>query len=197
MTETNAQKQLNLEATTAVVETLLLALDDARKDASIRLDPRRRAQMGQFLTPSSIATFMAGMLDCRKSTVRILDPGAGAGSLCAALVLTLCERPKRPATIAVTAYEIDPVLVGYLRQTLDRCRSVRTLGSRFMRALSTRIFSKQASRGLLAIFSEWGSRSVSTARFSILPTERSAPSRGNARSFVHSGWKQPACTRAS
>jgi len=63
------------------------------------------------------------MFDCRKSQVRILDPGAGAGTLCAALVLTLCQRPTRPATIAVTAYEIDPLLVGYLRETLDQCRT--------------------------------------------------------------------------
>jgi adenine-specific DNA-methyltransferase len=80
--------------------------------------------MGQFLTPSPIATFMAEMFRCRKSEVRILDPGAGAGSLCAALVLTLCQRPTRPASIAVTAYEIDPLLVGYLRRTLDQCNAV-------------------------------------------------------------------------
>ncbi len=149
VTETNAQKQLSLEATTAAVETLLLELDGARKDASIRLDRRRRAQMGQFLTPSSIATFMAGMLDCRKPTVHILDPGAGAGSLCAALVLTLCERPKRPATIAVTAYEIDPVLVGYLRQTLDRCRSVCTdAGVSFHARLVDQDFLEAGAKGL-------------------------------------------------
>lgn len=124
VTETNAQKQRIPAATTAAVENLLRAVEDARKDASTRLDARRRAQMGQFLTPSPIATFMAGMFDCDKSTVRILDPGAGAGSLCAALVLTLCERAKRPAAIAVTAYEIDPLLIGYLRQTLDRCKAV-------------------------------------------------------------------------
>jgi adenine-specific DNA-methyltransferase len=120
---TSARKHGLREATTGGAEALLLAVDDVRKEASARLDPRRRAQMGQFLTSSPIATFMAGMFDCRKSEVRILDPGAGAGTLCAALVLTLCQRPKRPATIAVTAYEIDPLLVGYLRETLGRCRT--------------------------------------------------------------------------
>jgi adenine-specific DNA-methyltransferase len=124
VTETNAQTQPNSEATTAAVESSLLALDDARKEVSALIDPRRRAQMGQFLTPSAIATFMARMFDCRNPTVRILDPGAGAGSLCAALVMTLCERARRPSAIAVTAYEIDPLLIGYLRQTLDRCKAV-------------------------------------------------------------------------
>jgi adenine-specific DNA-methyltransferase len=148
VTGTNADKQRSPEATTAAVETLLLSLDDVRKE-STRLDRRRRAQMGQFLTPSSIATFMAGMLDCRKPTVRILDPGAGTGSLCAALVLTICERPKRPATIAVTAYEIDPVLVGYLRQTLDRCRRACTdAGISFHARLVDQDFLEAGAKGL-------------------------------------------------
>jgi adenine-specific DNA-methyltransferase len=120
---TNVRKEPNAAATTGAEASLLRVLDDVRKDAAARLDPRSRAQMGQFLTPSPIATFMAEMFRCRKSEVRILDPGAGAGSLCAALVLTLCQRPTRPASIAVTAYEIDPLLVGYLRRTLDQCNA--------------------------------------------------------------------------
>lgn len=149
MTETNARKQLNPEATTADVERLLPALDDARKDASTRLDPRRRAQMGQFLTPSPIATFMAGMFDCGKPTVRILDPGAGAGSLCAALVLTLCERPRPPASIIVAAYEIDPILLGYLRQTLDGCRlACAAAGISFEARLADQDFLEAGGSGL-------------------------------------------------
>jgi adenine-specific DNA-methyltransferase len=119
----NAKKHPFREAAATTADSLLLAVDDARKDASARLNSRRRSQMGQFMTPGPIATFMAKMFDCRESRIRILDPGAGAGTLCAALVLTLCQRPTRPTTIVVTAYEIDPLLVGYLRQTLDRCRS--------------------------------------------------------------------------
>lgn len=149
VTETNAQKQRSPEATTAAVEKLLPALDDARKDASARLDPRRRAQMGQFLTPSPIATFMAGMFDCGKPTVRILDPGAGAGSLCAALVLRLCERPRRPASIIVTAYEIDPILVGYLRQILDRCqRACADAGISFQARVVDQDFLEAGANGL-------------------------------------------------
>jgi adenine-specific DNA-methyltransferase len=121
---TNAREHKLQDATTGGAGSLLLAVDDFREEASVRLDPRRRAQMGQFLTPSPIATFMASMFYCRKSEVRILDPGAGAGSLGAALVLALCQRPKHPAKIALTAYEIDPLLVVYLRKTLERCQVV-------------------------------------------------------------------------
>jgi len=34
----------------------------------------------------------------------------------------MCQRRRRPTAIALTAYEIDPLLVDYLRETLDRCR---------------------------------------------------------------------------
>ena len=111
------------EITTSSVDSLLRSIEASRKEASLQLDPRRRVQMGQFLTPGPVATFMASMFDCKTPLVRILDPGAGTGSLSAALVLALCQRSRRPTAIALTAYEIDPLLVGYLRETLDRCRA--------------------------------------------------------------------------
>jgi adenine-specific DNA-methyltransferase len=108
---------------TGGVDSLLPMTEASRKEASLRLDPQRRVQMGQFLTPGPVAAFMAGMFDCKGPLVRILDPGAGTGSLSAAMVLALCQRLQRPTAIALTAYEIDPLLVGYLRETLGRCRA--------------------------------------------------------------------------
>jgi len=105
-------------------ESLLPWIEAARGEASRQLEPRRRALMGQFLTPASVATFMAGMFDCSKPVVRILDPGAGLGSLSAAFVLAMCRRPHRPQSIELTAYEIDPLLIRYLHKTLDLCRAV-------------------------------------------------------------------------
>src|SRR6266516_956549 len=112
------------EITSSSADALLSSIEAARRDASIRLDTRRRALMGQFLTPASVATFMAGMIECTKPAVRILDPGAGLGALSAAFVAAMCHRPQRPNAIALTAYEIDPLLVGYLRETLDLCRAM-------------------------------------------------------------------------
>ena len=67
--------------------------------------------MGQFLTPASVATFMAEMFESKKEVVRVLDPGAGLGSLSAAFVRAMCRKRKRPSAIALTAYEIDPSLI--------------------------------------------------------------------------------------
>ncbi len=110
------------ETTKSSTDWLLSSVEAARVDASLRLDPRRRVLMGQFLTPASVATFMARMFECQKHIVRLLDPGAGVGSLSAAFVAEMCRRPLRPDVIILTAYEIDPLLVGYLRKTFDLCR---------------------------------------------------------------------------
>jgi 2-polyprenyl-3-methyl-5-hydroxy-6-metoxy-1,4-benzoquinol methylase len=41
---------------------------------------------GQFLTPSPIAEFMASLFEIHRSEVHLLDAGAGAGALSAALI---------------------------------------------------------------------------------------------------------------
>ena len=104
-------------------DSLLAAVDARRRDAAQRLDPRRRVLMGQFMTPASVAAFMAGMFESLKDVIHVLDPGAGVGSLSAAFVASMCQRPRRPDAIALTAYEIDPMLIGHLRATLDLCRA--------------------------------------------------------------------------
>jgi len=117
-----------MKAAEAVVESrtaaLLTAVETTRREVARRLDSRRRALMGQYFTPISVATFMARMVECRKPIVHILDPGAGIGSLSAALVAEMCRGPVLPEVIALTTYEIDPTLIGYLRATLDLCRKV-------------------------------------------------------------------------
>lgn len=97
-------------------------VDFFRLDASRKLDPERKESLGQFLTPAPVARLMASMPDYGDVVVRILDPGAGVGSLFAACVAELFNRPKRPQEIRVTAYEVDPVLAEYLPETFELCR---------------------------------------------------------------------------
>lgn len=55
-------------------------------------NPRsRQERLGQFLTAAPVADFMASMFMSLPMTVRLLDAGAGAGSLTAAFVSRLCE----------------------------------------------------------------------------------------------------------
>jgi adenine-specific DNA-methyltransferase len=99
-------------------------VDLLRLDAGRKLDPHNRAALGQFMTPAPIARLMAGMLRCASEEVSLLDAGAGIGSLLGAVVEALCARPRPPRAIRVTAYEIDPVLVTYLKDTLQLCAAI-------------------------------------------------------------------------
>ncbi len=103
---------------------LLDRVDLLRLDIGRRLQPARRAAMGQFFTPASIASFMAELSERSGGEVRFLDPGAGLGSLSAAWVAHACEIERGPALIHLTAYEADSHLAEYLRHTIKECEAV-------------------------------------------------------------------------
>src|SRR2546421_4089793 len=95
-----------------------LQADDLRRTASDQLDPMRRASLGQFMTPSAIATFMASLFQRWPDDARLLDPGAGIGSLSEAFARRYLEKKPRGARLRVTAYEIESLLAGYLTEHL-------------------------------------------------------------------------------
>src|SRR5438045_2581597 len=86
-----------------------------------------RTQFGQFMTPAPVASFMAGLLRTRRRQLRILDPGAGVGTLTAAVVDQLLAREIPPDEIAAVCFEVDSRLFAKLEKTVavcrDRCRS--------------------------------------------------------------------------
>ncbi|NCQ36434.1 SAM-dependent methyltransferase, partial [bacterium] len=98
---------------------LIESVDRARLEVSPTLDPKRRSKLGQFMTPGRIAAFMAAMFENMPTTVRLLDAGAGMGALTAAFVTEACRRADRPASITVTAYEVDPQMAGILDGTMQ------------------------------------------------------------------------------
>jgi adenine-specific DNA-methyltransferase len=97
-------------------------VDFLRLDAGRKQGKERKAELGQFLTPAPIARLMASMFTLSASTLRILDAGAGVGSLFAACVAEVCQRENRPERLSVTTYEVDPMLLEYLHDTFDICR---------------------------------------------------------------------------
>jgi adenine-specific DNA-methyltransferase len=106
-----------------VARPLLVDRVDLRRiEASRRLRPARRSELGQFMTPKSVATFMASLFGPLPESARVLDAGAGVGSLVAAFAAEACSRTRRPKTIDATAFELDPPLASHLRTTLEECR---------------------------------------------------------------------------
>lgn len=107
----------------AAPATLVARLEQRRLQARGQLDPQKRATYGQFMTPYRVAQFMARLLQMHRSDeVRLLDAGAGIGSLTAAFVETYCGHHTPGRHLRVTAYEIDPALTASLRHTLRDCQ---------------------------------------------------------------------------
>jgi len=100
---------------------LLAEVDFCRAVASLKLKQDKKESMGQFLTPASVAELMAGMFNrLDLPEISLLDAGAGIGSLLAAFVNRVCQQ-QQTSSLHVVAYEIDPFLIEYLRQTLKLC----------------------------------------------------------------------------
>lgn len=107
-------------------------VDAIRARISPKLDAKRRAELGQFLTPEPVAREMAAMFGKLPKDVRLLDAGAGIGSLTAAFVAEALARNERPRSISVTAFEVDPALAELLSHTFDECREAcKSAGVRF------------------------------------------------------------------
>ncbi|PZT72608.1 SAM-dependent DNA methyltransferase [Streptomyces sp. AC1-42W] len=102
----------------------LVARTEARRqESSASLDSKERAKLGQYFTPAPAADFIASLARLDEAEpIRVLDPGAGAGSLTASAVARILQlRPG--ARISVTACEIDPQLHDTLATTLGDCAS--------------------------------------------------------------------------
>lgn len=84
----------------------------------------KRHLLGQFLTPDPVAAFMASLFETPCRTINLLDAGAGAGALSAALVRKVCASGYKPKAIAVTAYELDSALLPALRENCALCESL-------------------------------------------------------------------------
>ena len=80
--------------------------------------------MGQFFTPPPVAKLMASMLTERPQNLTIIDPGAGVGSLSAALIAEVSRWDQKPQSITLAAYEIEPLLIDYLHSALKEFTEV-------------------------------------------------------------------------
>ncbi len=93
-----------------------LALDQVGRKASSLLDSKRRSDLGQYMTPTPIAAFMASLFSCN-GKARLLDAGAGVGSLTSAF---LDKALREGTSVDAETWEIDDTLRCHLKDTLDQ-----------------------------------------------------------------------------
>lgn len=113
-----------------------------------------RSSLGQVFTPAPLARLMAGLIELPRSDITLLDPGAGIGMLSAAAVVSLCERAEPPASITVTACEVDQRLLPHLTATLAACAELcASTGVRFDSTIIADDFLTFAAAQLEPLFS--------------------------------------------
>lgn len=93
-------------------------LDIQRLAVSKMLDKEKRSELGQFMTPTDIADFMASQFDYWPDEINLLDPGAGIGSLTEAFTQQFFQRAKPKSKLSITAYEIEDSLIDKLANNL-------------------------------------------------------------------------------
>ena len=119
------------------------------KISAIETPRSRQEELGQFLTPLPVARFMASMFGALPKTVRLLDAGAGAGSLTAAFVFRLCEKHEGVRAIEATLYELDPEILDARSATMRECqRRCTDVGIRFTFTIHSADFIQDMSASL-------------------------------------------------
>ena len=90
-----------------------VVIDDIRLQVNLKLDPKNKSKLGQFMTPSVIADYMASLFDKGASNVKLLDCGAGIGSLSISAIKELKD------ISLLDLWEIDPIMQEQLEKNVQ------------------------------------------------------------------------------
>lgn len=102
-------------------ERLIERTERRRTSVAESLDAHDRTRRGQYFTPAPVAEFLAELLDFPATgRLVVLDPGAGTGSLSAA-VAARAVRERATCELHCVAFEADESLEGPLARTLADC----------------------------------------------------------------------------
>src|SRR6266496_2075511 len=152
----------------------LLARSEGRRvQALTSLPSDRRVKLGQFFTPEPVADLISRMIDVDRLPVslRLLDPGAGTGSLTAAVFARLL-RDGRARSVEAVAYEVDDRLLEALEDTLSDCvGTARHAGFRVRTEVRGDDFIAAAVAGLLGsggLFCIDGTNSLTAQGFDLI-----------------------------
>ena len=106
-------------------------IDERREAIALATPARHKSLYGQFMTPGPIAQFMAGMFaPLAGKQIKLLDAGAGIGSLTAAVALRAIK--EKIFSLECEAWEIDTKLHQPLTATLTACAElVQEYGGEF------------------------------------------------------------------
>ncbi|AJP60127.1 SAM-dependent methyltransferase (plasmid) [Pandoraea vervacti] len=118
--------------------------DRVRRDVAPCIAQRRKSALGQFMTPASVARFMASLFPpSTLQTCRLLDAGAGVGALSCAFLDRWLAGGFGFEAVEATAYEVDATLRAHLSQHLRSYSQVKA------EVLAEDYIERAAAEGLL------------------------------------------------
>lgn len=106
---------------------MLSAVEIQRVKLSHSTPAKKKSQFGQFFTPEKTAAFMVSLFPDGNSISRLLDAGAGIGSLSAAFLARWRSGGFRFRKVELDAFELDHELIPYLSSTLTSYNHGRDL----------------------------------------------------------------------
>lgn len=98
----------------------MLPIEQTRLHLSQKTEAKKKSQFGQFFTPAKTAAFMVSLFPDATGSCRLLDAGAGIGSLSDAFLERWRCGGFHFQQVALDAIEIDNTLHLYLRETLEK-----------------------------------------------------------------------------
>lgn len=88
-----------------------------RRTVAKATDRKKKSRLGQFMTPATVAKFMASLFEIpTKGEISLLDAGAGLGALTSAFL----ERVPANVKTRSEAFEVDPEIAFHLAEVLQR-----------------------------------------------------------------------------
>ncbi|WP_350132242.1 Eco57I restriction-modification methylase domain-containing protein [Nitrosomonas sp.] len=99
---------------------MLSAVEQKRIYVSRSTNAQKKSQFGQFLTPEKIAKFMASLFPAANGICRLLDAGAGIGSLSVAFIERWRAGGLHFKSVELNAFEIDRALHDFLFQSFEK-----------------------------------------------------------------------------
>lgn len=99
---------------------MLSTIEESRLRLSKNTAAKKKSQLGQFLTPARTAQYMASLFyPATGSVCRLIDPGAGIGSLSSAFLERCISGDLAFDKAEITAFELDPLLHKELESTFS------------------------------------------------------------------------------
>lgn len=93
-------------------------LEKERKVHAVKTTLNHKEELGQYFTPYKIAYFMSSLFPVTDKKIKLLDPGAGIGTLTCSFIERIVKENWNTPGIHISAYDIDKNVYSILNKNI-------------------------------------------------------------------------------